>query len=182
MAISWTRRPRRHEEMMSDFVTPTVAEAERLLEEARRAEAERAAELSRQTEDEKRRRSEFEREAASLAVAIEARVQAVTSEVAGASVQPTREVRALARCWLHGSTATYGNDFMHREQVLAAKDRTAALLLDTTGEAGEIYEQVTDLDSPGSLPFDHPVALRIDAAEVLAWRAFVGYVRTLAGE
>ena len=79
MAISWTRRPRRHEEMMSDFVTPTVAEAERLLEEARRAEAERAAEMSRQTEDEKRRRAEFEREAASLAVAIEARVQAVTS-------------------------------------------------------------------------------------------------------
>jgi hypothetical protein len=182
MAISWTRRPRRHDEILSDFVTPTVAEAEHLLEEARRAEAERSAELSRQTEDEKRRRVEFEREAATLASALEARVQAVSTEVAGATVHPTREVRALARGWLHGTAPAYGNDFMQREQMLAAKDRTAALLLDTTGEAGEIYEQVTDIDSPCSLPADHPVALRIDASEVLAWRAFVGYVRTLAGE
>ena len=44
MVMSWTRRPRRHEEMvLSDFVMPTVAEAERLLEEARRgAESERS--------------------------------------------------------------------------------------------------------------------------------------------
>jgi len=182
MVMSWTRRPRREEQVLSDYVVPTVAEAERLLEEARRAEAERAHELARQSEDEKRRRADFEREAASLASAIEARVQAVSAEAAGANVQPTREVRTLARGWLHGSTAAYGNDFMHREQLLAAKDRTAALLLDTTGEAGEIYEQVTDVDQPCSLPIDHPIALRIDASEVLAWRAFVSYVRSLAGE
>ena len=182
MVMNWTRRPRREEHGLSDYVVPTVAEAERLLDEARRAEQERASELARQSEEEKRRRADFEREAASLASAIEARVQAVTAEVANGKVQATRELRTIARGWLHGSAATYGNDFMHREQLLAAKDRTAALLLDTTGEAGEIYEQVTDLDSPCSLPTDHPVALRIDAAEVLAWRAFVGYVRALAGE
>jgi hypothetical protein len=182
MVMSWTRRPRREEHELTDYVVPTVAEAERLLEEARRAEAERASELARQSEEEKRRRADFEREVASLATAIEARVQAVTAEVANTGVHATREVRTLARGWLHGSAATYGNDYMNREQLLAAKDRTAALLLDTTGEAGEIYEQVTDPDAPCSLPTDHPLVLRIDAVEVIAWRAFVGYVRALAGE
>jgi hypothetical protein len=182
MVMSRSRRPRRADPPSTEFVTPTVAEAERLLEEARRAEAERAQEMARQSEDEKRRRADFDREAASLVTAIEARVQAVVVETTGADATPSREVRVLARGWLHGYTAAYGNDFLNQENMIAAKDRTAALLLDTTGEAGEIYEQLTDVDAPLSLPADHPLAKRIDAAEVIAWRTFVGYVRTLAGE
>ena len=69
-----SRRPRRDESIWADYLrvgvddtnltgtaTPSVAEAEQLLEDARRAEAEHAAALARQAEEEKHRRAVLER-------------------------------------------------------------------------------------------------------------------------
>ena len=117
-----------------------------------------------------------------MAVAIEARVQAVAEEVAVRHRASHPEVRTLARGWLHGSTATYGNDFMHREQVLALRTAPPPCCSTPPAKRARSTSRSPTSTAPCSLPFDHPVALRIDAAEVLAWRAFVGYVRTLAGE
>jgi hypothetical protein len=182
MVMSRSRRPKRNEAALAVDITPTVAEAERLLEEARRAEAERAAEMARQCEDAARRRAEFARDAAALVTATESRVQAVVTETSDANVVPSRELRTLARAWLHGFAAPYGRDLMTQEDVIAVKDPTAAMLLDAAREAGEIYERLTDVDAHVSLDANHPLARRVDAVEVLAWRTFVGHVTTLAGE
>jgi hypothetical protein len=182
MVMSRSRRPKRNEFAPPVDMAPTVAEAERLLEEARRAEAERAAEMARQSEDELLRRAEFEREAAALVAAVESRVKAVVAEAGDGAVAPSRQLRTLARGWLHGCSASYGQELMTQADVIAMHDRTAALLFDVTTEAAQMYNRLTDVDALMSVPTDHPLAVRLDAVEVIAWRTFVGHVRTLAGE
>jgi hypothetical protein len=167
---------------MTIDITPTVAEAERLLEEARRAEADRAEEIARQVEEDSRRQADFDREAALLVSALEARVKAVAADAANVSVAPDLELRRLARGWLHGFSAPYGREVMTQEEIIAMKDRTAAMLLDVSNEAAQMYEDFTNDERRVHLCPDHPLARRIDTAEVIAWRAFVTHVRTLAGE
>jgi hypothetical protein len=167
---------------MTIEITPTVAEAERLLEEAHRAEAERAEEIARQIEEDARRQADFDREAALLVSGLEARVKAVVADAAGASVAPNLELRKLARSWLHGFGAPYGREVMTQEEVIAVKDRTAAMLLDAANEAAQMYEDFTNDENRVFLRADNPLARRIDAVEIIGWRAFVTHVRTLAGE
>ena len=127
MVMSRSRRLRKNDSLMPVDITPSVAEAERLLEEARRAEAEREAEMARQAEQDLLRRAEFEREAATLVTAIETRVQEAVAEAGAAEVVPSRELRHLARGWLHGCTQPYGHELMTQEEIMAVKDGTTGV-------------------------------------------------------
>jgi hypothetical protein len=189
-----TRRPRKGEAFWTEYVrsgsfdpaateteTPSVAEAERLLEEARRAEAERAEALVREAEEDQRRRASFERATAADVDALEERLDIELATVRTAEFPTDREVRALSRGFLHGFTPR-SLKRMSPEDAIAAHDDTAASLLELSREADLTYDRLTSNWADVPLPTDHPFALRTDAVELAAWRAFVERVRVMAGE
>jgi hypothetical protein len=71
---------------------------------------------------------------------------------------------------------------MSPEDLIAAHDETAAGLLELSREADLMYDRLTSSWADVPLPIDHPFALRADAIELAAWRAFVQRVRVMAGE
>jgi hypothetical protein len=189
-----SRRPRRDDTFWSEYVkagsfdpetpatvTPTVAEAELLLEEARRAEAEQAAALARQAEEEQRRRASVERETAADVDALEERLEAEIAAMRTAEIPPDRELRVLSRGFLHGF-APRSFKRMPPQDMIAAQDHAAARLLEVAREAELMYDRLTSSWSEAPLALDHPFALRADAVEIAAWRAFVERVRVMAGE
>jgi hypothetical protein len=66
--------------------------------------------------------------------------------------------------------------------MIAAQDHAAARLLEVAREAELLYDRLTSSWSETPLALDHPFALRADAVEIAAWRAFVERVRVMAGE
>jgi hypothetical protein len=189
-----SRRPRRDDAFWTEYVragsfdpatpaavTPTVAEAELLLEEARQAEAEQAEALAREAEEAQRRRASVERETAADVDALEARLDAEITAMRTAEIPADRELRILTRGFLHGF-APRSIKRMPPQDMIAARDAAAAHLLEVARDAELMYDRLTGSWSEVPLAADHPFVLRADAVEIAAWRAFVERVKVIAGE
>jgi hypothetical protein len=189
-----SHRPRRNESFWTDYLrsgvdeavmpettSPTVAEAEQLLEEARRAEAERAAALARQVEEDKRRRAVLERDTAAAVDTIEERLDSEIATARTAVIPADRELRVLCRGFLHGFAPRSGKR-LSPPDLIAARDDAAAQLLEISREAELLYDRLTSSWAEVALPPDHPFVLRTDAVEIAAWQGFVERVKVLAGE
>jgi hypothetical protein len=192
-----TRRPRRGDAFWTDHVrtgsfdpkdpksparvAPTVAEAELLLEEARQAEIEQATALALQAEEDQCRRAGFERQAAADVDALEERLETEIATVRAADTPADRELRVLSRGFIHGSSPR-GIKRIPPEDLIAARDDTAARLLELAREAELTYDRLSNSWSEFPLALDHPFVVRTDAVESAAWRAFVERVRVLARE
>lgn len=188
------RRPRRDDSFWTDYLrsgadeaaapgtaSPTVAEAELLLEQARLAEAEHAAALARQVEEDKRRRAALERDTAAAVDTLEERLDSEFATVRTAALPPDRELRVLSRGFLHGF-ASRNAKRVSPADLIAARDDSAAQLLEISREAELMYDRLTSSWAETSLAADHPFVRRTDAVEIAAWRGFVERVTILAGE
>ena len=66
--------------------------------------------------------------------------------------------------------------------LIAARDDTAAQLLEISREAELMYDRLTSTWAEVTLAADHPFVRRTDAVEIGAWQGFVERVKVLAGE
>lgn len=142
-------------------------------EEADRVEAERA-ERARLID-----RKSFERQMEPRVAAVEKRAKDAAAQVKAATSTSTYGTRVTCRRYLRGQLTVY--ELSTPERAVADLDPAAGLAVGVAAEAATLLAAMVGPEATVRL-VGSPLVDRVDAAEQVAWSAFIGRVRRLAGE
>ena len=159
---------------------PSVEDARKQLEQARRWEKEQAKQLERDRREEEKRIRDFRASARPTVEAVRRQVDEAIAFAAERSPVVAAGPRSVVRGYLHGELQA--PELMSAAQAAAQQEPGLNALLGAAQEAWRRGVYYSDPAGPGYLGPNASETAELDELERAAWQAFARRARAVAGE